>query len=146
MVSNPIPSTTSRLTHQFSAFSYVSNEETYTQGVRGGCRASQEEVGGLAGALPFDIVYRYEMMVESGLEIIDTWTLKIILILILESSTFPLSFIIIPIFIHHERNESSKTVKEFRDGCGESVTTISGNTQLYSDYTPDVRYAVSGEI
>jgi hypothetical protein len=87
MVSNPIPSTTSRLIHQFSAFSYVSNGETYTQGVRGGCRASQELVGGLAGALPFDIVYRYEMMVESGLEIIDTWTLKIILILILESST-----------------------------------------------------------
>jgi len=72
MVSNPIPSTTSRLIHQYTALSHESKGETHTQGVKGGCRASQEEVGGLAGALPFDIVYRYEKMVESGLEIIDS--------------------------------------------------------------------------
>ena len=45
-------------TRQYTALSHESKGETHTQGVRGGCRASQELVGGLAGALPFDIVYR----------------------------------------------------------------------------------------
>ena len=78
------------------------------------------------------------------MKLLIVWTLKIILILTYDP---PLNLLTDHLlYIHHERNESSKTAKELRDGCGEPIITISGYTQLYCDNTPDVRYAVPGEI